>query len=35
MFYCDIKIPEEQLKQIEEKIHGKEGERERIKVKFI
>jgi hypothetical protein len=35
MFYCKINLTEEELKAIEEKIHGKEGESERIKVKFI
>lgn len=35
MFYCKVNLSEEELKAIEEKIHGKEGESERIKVKLI
>lgn len=35
MFECSVEIPQERMEEIEAKIHGKEGEQERIKVKFV
>ncbi len=35
MYYCQLTISPEELLAIESKIHGKEGEHERIKVKLI
>ena len=35
MYYCKVVISAEELQVIESKIHGKEGESERIKVKLV
>lgn len=35
MYYCQLTISPEELATIEAKIHGKEGEHERIKVKLV
>jgi hypothetical protein len=35
MYYCHISVPQEELQAIEAKIHGKEGEFERIRVKLV
>ena len=35
MFYVKVDVKEEEMKHILEKIHGSDGERERIKVKII
>lgn len=35
LYYSHINLSAEELKVVEEKIHGKEGEKERIRVKLI
>ena len=35
LYYCEVKLGEEELKEVEGKIHGEEGSKERIRVRLV